>query len=172
MSDLQNRVAVMERSLQRLNDVLKGHLTPCVDNHSSGSAMLPHRDVSPLADSSADQTHTRVTGLEEPQDEDAATNGMAMTFVEENTSAFFGESSNINFTQLLLRALGTIRHSEGMLGISDSFSVVEGGDTANLSHGQSPANVTASASLDYQSLFSQPSRRWIVCWTYNSIRLA
>jgi len=148
MSDLQNRMAVMERSLQRLNDVLKGHLTPCVDNHSNGSAMLPHRDVSPLADPGADQNHTRVTGLEEPQDEDAATNGMTMTFVEENTSAFLGESSNINFTQLLLRALGTIRHSEGMLGISDSFSVVEGGDTANLSHGQSHANVTASASLD------------------------
>jgi len=149
MSDLQNRMAVMERSLQRLNDVLKGHLTPCVDNHTSGSARLSHHEVSPLADPGTDQNHTRVTGLEEPQDEDAATNGMAMTFVEENTSAFFGESSNINFTQLLLRAVGTVRHSDSsMLGASDNFSVVEGGNTANISHGQSHANVTASSSLD------------------------
>jgi DNA-binding FrmR family transcriptional regulator len=55
MSDLQNRIAVMERSLQRLNDVLKGHLTPCVDNHSSSSARPSHRDVSPLATARTDQ---------------------------------------------------------------------------------------------------------------------
>ena len=149
MSDLQNRMTVMERSLQRLNDVLKGHLTPCVDNHSSGSVMPSHRDVSPLVTTDPEQNHTRVTVLEEPQDEDAATNGMAMTFVEENTSAFFGESSNINFTQLLLRAVGTVRHSDTtMLGTSDNFSVVEGGNTANISHGQSHANVASSSSLD------------------------
>jgi hypothetical protein len=144
MSDLQNRMAVMERSLQRLNDVLKGHLTPCVDNPSSSSARFPLRDESPLATSRPDHDHTRVTGLEEPQDEDATTNGMAMTFVEENTSAFFGESSNINFTQLLLRAVRTVRHSDlTILGASDNLSIVEGGNTANISHGQSHADAPA-----------------------------
>ncbi|KAL7950094.1 fungal-specific transcription factor domain-containing protein [Trichoderma barbatum] len=53
----------------------------------------------------------RATGLEEPQDEDASTNGMAMTFVEERTSAFFGGSSNINFTRLLLSAINALRKS-------------------------------------------------------------
>jgi hypothetical protein len=149
MSDLQNRMAIMEQSLQRLNDVLKGHLTPCVDSHSSSSARLVPRDESPLVTSRTDQNHTRVTGLEEPQDEDATTNGMAMTFVEENTSAFFGESSNINFTQLLLRAVRTVRHFDStMLGASDNLSVVEGGNSANISHGQSHANAAASSILD------------------------
>ncbi|KAL4731015.1 Transcription factor FBD3 [Fusarium chlamydosporum] len=51
---------------------------------------------------------TCATGLEEPHDEDANTNGMAMTFVEEKTSAFYGEASNINFTQLLVWAIASV----------------------------------------------------------------
>ncbi|KAL6154341.1 hypothetical protein ACJQWK_01557 [Exserohilum turcicum] len=42
--------------------------------------------------------------MEEPRNEDASPNGMAMTFIEERTSAFFGESSNMNLARLLFRA--------------------------------------------------------------------
>jgi hypothetical protein len=117
------------------------------DGCYSMGAAAPCGDVSPGALSSYMQL-TRSRSVE-PQDEDAATNGMAMTFVEENTSAFFGESSNINFTQLLLRTVKTVRHSDStMLGVSDNFSVVEGGNAANISHGPSHANVAASSILD------------------------
>jgi hypothetical protein len=36
---------------------------------------------------------------------------MAMTFAEEHTSAYFGESSNINFTQLLLWAIAVVHRA-------------------------------------------------------------
>ncbi|KAF5963770.1 transcription factor [Fusarium coicis] len=51
---------------------------------------------------------TCATSLEEPDNKDANTNGMAMTFVEEKMSVYYSEASNINFTQLLLRALATV----------------------------------------------------------------
>jgi len=50
-------------------------------------------------------------GLEEPRDEDASTNGMAMSFAEEHTAAFFGESSNIYFTRVLLRAVAAVHRA-------------------------------------------------------------
>lgn len=103
----------VERLLQRLNDVVKGHLAPCEMNDSShdhGRSTRGGQQASTHAnDTHASETHT--VGLEEPQDEDAATNGMAMTFAEEHTSAFFGESSNIKFTQLLLRAIAAIHRT-------------------------------------------------------------
>ena len=111
MSDLDSRVTNVEQVLQRLNYVLEGHLSACAGDNQyrqySSSTVLPstapHDAVKPdLA---------RAVGLEEPHDEDAATNGMAMTFVEEHTSAFFGGSSNINFTRLLLSAVNHIRNT-------------------------------------------------------------
>ncbi|CEI63562.1 unnamed protein product [Fusarium venenatum] len=119
VSDLEQRVASVEHNLQRLNDVLKGHLSPCTtnsNNHHNNHDSPCHQPVieqsviSPrpnTRDKSA-PNETCATGLEEPHDEDANTNGMAMTFVEEKTSVYYGEASNINFTQLLLRALATV----------------------------------------------------------------
>nr|AMB48861.1 Zn(II)2Cys6 transcription factor [Fusarium camptoceras] len=118
VSDLEQRVTSVEQNLQRLNDVLKGHLSPCTnsnrnhhdspchepDNRPSTPAALPRSN----ARGKSTANETCATGLEEPQDEDANTNGMAMTFVEEKTSAFYGEASNINFTQLLLRAVAAV----------------------------------------------------------------
>lgn len=97
----------VERLLQRLNDVVKGHLAPCATNthdHDQARSAPTNQDH---AQSAPDMraSEPRGIGLEEPQDEDATTNGMAMTFAEEHTSAFFGESSNIHFTQLLLQAI-------------------------------------------------------------------
>ncbi|KAJ5596371.1 hypothetical protein N7450_002829 [Penicillium hetheringtonii] len=70
---------------------------------------LEQRMPSARAAPRASETHA--TGLEEPQDEDAPTNGMAMTFVEEQSSAFFGESSNINFTRLLLQSIAAVHQA-------------------------------------------------------------
>jgi hypothetical protein len=109
MSDLDSRVANVEQVVQRLNYVLEGHLTAC-----AGEAH--HREPNsfqPVALSAsyghARESNSRALALEEPHDEDATTNGMAMTFTEEQTSAFFGGSSNINFTRLLLKGVNHIR---------------------------------------------------------------
>lgn len=105
VSDLEQRVAFVEHDLMRLNDLVRGHLSPCPTN-------CPRRPTgSTPAPGAATARETHATGLEEPQDEDASTNGMAMTFVEEQSSAFFGESSNINFTQLLLRGIATVHQA-------------------------------------------------------------
>lgn len=106
VSDLEQRMVYVEQKLQRLNDAFKGHLAPC-------SNYFPYHSMSssppPGAAPRASETHA--TGLEEPQDEDAPTNGMAMTFVEEQSSAFFGESSNINFTRLLLQSIAAVHQA-------------------------------------------------------------
>jgi hypothetical protein len=105
-------MADMESKLQRLNDVLRGHLTPCAGNNPGDcAATLLDQEICPQSPKHAGAGPPLVTGLEEPQDDDAAVNGMAMVFLEKHTSAFYGESSNINFTQLLLRAVASARKS-------------------------------------------------------------
>jgi hypothetical protein len=111
MTDLDSRVANVEQIVQRLNYVLEGHLSAC-----AGDAQYRPSNPLPALSSLAASEQTKeslpqATGLEEPQDEDATTNGMAMTFIEEHSSAFFGGSSNINFTRLLLSAVNHIRDS-------------------------------------------------------------
>ena len=118
MSDLDSRVSNIEQVVQRLNYVLEGHLSACAGNAQYRSASLfPPRPLSAASDQTKDSL-PRATGLEEPQDEDATTNGMAMTFIEEHTSAFFGGSSNIYFTRLLLSAVNHIRNRARREGVS------------------------------------------------------
>lgn len=149
VSDLEQRMVVMEHTIQRLNDVLKGHLTPCADNHSCSSSRQFQQGDYPLQPAHVNSNQTRVTGLEEPRDEDAATNGMAMIFVEEHTSAFFGEASNIHFTQLLFRATATARHSgTQMPSGKDNFGIVDDGNVASITQGRSHASMTSASALD------------------------
>ncbi|KAJ0144573.1 Serine/threonine-protein kinase KIN28 [Fusarium oxysporum f. sp. albedinis] len=121
ISDLESRVYNVEQVVQRLNSFFEGHLSACATATTGNTAAAaaryrPPLNVSPPAPSSPvleetnDGSLPRATGLEEPQDEDATTNGMAMAFVEEHTSAFFGGSSNVNFTRLLLKAVNRIRN--------------------------------------------------------------
>ncbi|KAK0388792.1 hypothetical protein NLU13_5035 [Sarocladium strictum] len=113
MSDLDSRVSNVEQIVQRLNYVLEGHLSACAGNAqyrpSNALPPVPPPAAAPEQDQDRESL-PRATGLEEPPDEDATTNGMAMTFIEEQTSAFFGGSSNINFTRLLLKAVNHIRN--------------------------------------------------------------
>ena len=99
LSDLERRMVTMERTVHHLDGILKGHLSTC--------APTPHFQSSVAAQISL----PHATDLEEPQDEDPSTDGMAMVFVEERTSAFFGESSNMNFTRLLIQVLVHLRQS-------------------------------------------------------------
>jgi len=94
-----------ERMVQRLEHLLRNHISHCTDGADCRRTSLSHPSTSSVA--RAHYHHTNM--LEEPRDEDASPNGMAMTFIEERTSAFFGESSNINFARLLLRATAAVR---------------------------------------------------------------
>ncbi|GAT29569.1 C6 transcription factor [Aspergillus luchuensis] len=140
-SDLEQRVLSVEHKLQRLDDVFKGHLLPCPNNYP---CRLTSSTPAPEAVTRARETHA--TGLEEPQDEDASTNGMAMTFVEEHSSAFFGESSNINFTQLLLRAIAAVHQaSPAITSAVDKDSALQETIIASVSQAQPHRPVAASS---------------------------
>ena len=80
ITDLEQRLKHVEALLARHDDLLTGHLAPCA-------------------------THATPVEVDEPAEE---TDGMAITFVDERASAFFGESSNITFIRHLLRAMAAI----------------------------------------------------------------
>jgi hypothetical protein len=146
VSDLEQRVTTVERQLQRLSDVVQGHLSPCGKSHNNNDHHLPSNTPHPLGPEGgiAQAVEPRTIGLEEPRDEDASTNGMAMTFAEEHTSAFYGESSNINFTQLLLRAIAAVhRATPAVATMIDTELKLGDGNAARISRTQ-PHTITAS----------------------------
>ncbi|GAM87945.1 hypothetical protein ANO11243_059730 [Dothideomycetidae sp. 11243] len=98
ISDLEQRTKANEKKLMQLDRLLKNHLSECTD-------------VRRPADPTPSTQVMQANELEEPWDEDATTNGMAMTFLEERTSAFYGESSNLGFARFLLRATIAMNHS-------------------------------------------------------------
>jgi hypothetical protein len=174
VSDLEKRVTSVEQMLQRLNDVLKGHLAPCGNgiqntnnNHNGREQAISCYSVTcsdsvvsaqplPLSTSPVTGPGTRATGLEEPQDEDDSTNGIAMVFTEEKTSAFFGESSNVSFTRLLLQGIAAVHQDaarglvlpgadrDSALGESINTSVISAGAARYKLH--SEATLAADAS--------------------------
>ena len=158
VSDLEQRVATVERQLQRLNDVVQGHLSPCVNSHNNDQCLPLNTTLPPVPPAAVAQaTETRAIGLEEPRDEDASTNGMAMTFAEEHTSAFFGESSNINFTQLLLRAIAAVhRATPAVATMMDTELNLGEGNAARISRSQ-PHLLPRSNSPSGTSLTALPS---------------
>ncbi|KLU89831.1 hypothetical protein MAPG_08800, partial [Magnaporthiopsis poae ATCC 64411] len=152
MSDLEHRVTTVEKKLQRLDDVLKGHLLPCGGQSSPGC----HPNSSAGLDFAAESVprpepattrgrETHATGLEEPQDEDASANGMAMIFVEEHSSAFFGESSNIHFTQLLLRSIAAVHQALPAM----SSAMTNGGRDSGPGESLLMANVPHNTNQNY-----------------------
>ena len=126
VSNLEQRVSFVEYKLQRLNDLVSGHLSPCQSNSTCPPTGMRPLGTTPVP--ATRETETHATGLEEPQDEDASTNGMAMIFVEEQSSAFFGESSNINFTQLLLRSIASVHQASPAITAALGKDFATGGD--------------------------------------------
>lgn len=135
LSELVQRLTANERKVLQLDHLLHDHLSNCVG---------PRQAYSPA--SSAQRYHADV--LEEPRDEDATTNGMAMTFTEEHTSAFFGESSNLSFTRLLLRATAAVSQSSSSVHTAiEKDSILVQSSMARLSRiHPSPLNVSSDSS--------------------------
>ncbi|KAJ8117301.1 hypothetical protein OPT61_g1467 [Boeremia exigua] len=128
LADLETRMTSFERMLQRHDDLLRGHLSACVSNAATTSRAPTHasRDALGLA-SGLQEGDWHAPSLEEPSDEEAGTDGLAMSFVEESTSAYFGESSNINFTRLLLRVIAAMRNEAPSMqaAAGQEYSMVE-----------------------------------------------
>jgi hypothetical protein len=111
LSELDQRVAANERMLQRLDALLESHLSGYAEGLGCCDMNRSHPSVFPAAALANEESHHRANVLEEPRDEDASARGTAMTFIEEHTSAFFGESSNIHFARLLLHGTAAVRKS-------------------------------------------------------------
>lgn len=148
MSDLDQRVIVLENTVKILSQKLDGHL----DDRAH------HPSLSSAATVPADVENSRATDLEEPQDENAPTDGMAMIFVEEKTSSYFGESSNIDFTRLLLRAIAAVRQSGAGVQAtpSNEYTVVENNMMSVSQTWSSPA--VSSTEIPSLSLMALPPR--------------
>lgn len=111
LSELDQRVAANERMLQRLDGLLESHLSGYTEGLGCRNRHRNYPSVSPTVALANEESPHRANVLEEPRDEDASARGTAMTFIEEHTSAFFGESSNIHFARLLLRGTAAVRKS-------------------------------------------------------------
>lgn len=112
VSDLEQRLKDVESLLQRHDDLLAGHLSACTPK--TGSQRDTHRGNHPsvsLPYRQGEEIELDADGLEDSageRDEEPGTDGLAITFVNENASVYFGESSNIQFVRYLLRAISTI----------------------------------------------------------------
>nr|AMB48850.1 Zn(II)2Cys6 transcription factor [Fusarium camptoceras] len=156
MSDLDSRVSNLEQLYQRINYILEGHVSAC---NAPADAQYRPSNPFPPTEEQADDILPHATCLEEPQDEDATANGMAMTFIEEHTSAYFGGSSNVNFTRLLLRAVNHIRNPVRLQEVTAVSTCSHELDESNMTKAsQSYANpVATSPGADPKAMTSLPS---------------
>ncbi|KAH6615143.1 C6 transcription factor [Boeremia exigua] len=136
LSALEQRMAANERTVQRLDRLLNGHLTAVGCTHAGP----------------AEETHS--ADVLDEQDEDATTNGTAMTFIEERTSAFFGRSSNVNFVRLLLGATAAARKQHSpQTAVEREGTVLESSIMRSSHSAHAPSPVTLSTA----SMTSLPS---------------
>ena len=103
VSDFESRLKGVEDLLKRHDDLLIGHLSAC-SKHAQQSSKSPREAGSNLA-TSRESIHLDASELQDLPAGDAITDGMAMSFVDEFDSAFFGPSSNIDFTRHILGAM-------------------------------------------------------------------
>ena len=108
VSDFESRLKSVEEVLRRHDDLLLGHLSSC-----SGKADVPvtspqsSRHAHFNARTSRESIQLDASELQDIPAEEAVTDGMAMSFVDEFDSVFFGPSSNIAFTKHILRAMAS-----------------------------------------------------------------
>lgn len=96
--------------LQRHDDLLTGHLTSCrrsneVRRDPRSKGVRP--SSTPESEPAEGDVHLEGDSAGE-EDNEARTDGLAITFVGERSSAYFGESSNIHLLRWLLSAMAVI----------------------------------------------------------------
>lgn len=109
VSDFESRLKGVEEMLRRHDDLLIGHLSSCSgrqDAHASSPRSA--RQAPPFnALTSRESIQLNASEIQEIVAEETVTDGMAMSFVDEFDSVFFGPSSNIAFTKHILRAMAS-----------------------------------------------------------------
>lgn len=101
VADLETRLRKMERALLRHDDLLLGHLTACVPPTTA----MPFRSA--LADEPDNQDNDD-NDDDGAEDQPQGTDGLAITFVDEQTPVYFGESSTIRLVRTLTDAMSAI----------------------------------------------------------------
>ncbi|PNS17050.1 hypothetical protein CAC42_5014 [Sphaceloma murrayae] len=121
MTVLEDRLKVVEKQLALHTDFLKSHWNTCV-NGPSETAPLPAYPVQGVpAVPAADQT----SDIAEEAYDTTATDGMGISFVDENDFAFYGPSSNIYFMRAIIRAVTPSSPSSDALTPSGMSTTVE-----------------------------------------------
>jgi hypothetical protein len=159
LSDLENRVAANERGVQRLDRLLQCHLSNCTESTVDIITRQTQRSAGSGAALPPEESPHRANVLEEPLEEDATMNGLAMTFTEERTSAYFGESSNLHFTRVLLRATAAFHQSVSTSTAqmtSDKESILVESNMERLSQFQS-SPLAATSNVSGSALTALPS---------------
>ncbi len=103
VSELEGRVKRLEQAFQRHDNLLTGHLSSC--SRLPASSFQRPQKATPEAIHSI---QLDANGLQDPEDDDSRTDGLALTFVDEHAPAYFGESSNVAFTRYLLKAISAV----------------------------------------------------------------
>lgn len=108
VSDFETRLKNVEEILRRHDDLLVGHLSSCTGKVNAAIASpQSSRHAVFNARTSRDSIQLDASELQDIPAEEAITDGMAMSFVDEFDSVFFGPSSNIAFTKHILRAMAS-----------------------------------------------------------------
>ncbi|CAK46090.1 hypothetical protein M747DRAFT_286646 [Aspergillus niger ATCC 13496] len=106
VADLEQRLRCVESRLQRHDDLLTGHLSVCATDkvNRCDPPMGDHSSISTVRQIQ-DEVHVDGVNGEDPGSDDTKTDGLALGFVDEPTTEFYGESSSIAFTRCLLEAM-------------------------------------------------------------------
>ena len=125
VSDLEQRLKDVERSLQRHDDLLLGHLSACSTTTEASFSGPSGSHVSLRTKQTLDGIQLEATNVEDPGTDEAHTDGLAIAFVDEHTTEFHGETSNIVFIRCLLRANTAtlkLKQNEGTLSDNENTS--------------------------------------------------
>lgn len=105
MSNLEQRLKDVEHALQRHDDLLRGHLSACTNTLDARSTTSPGNSSSSATRQLQDGLQLDTPNAEDPGIDEANTDGLAILFLDQQTPAFYGESSNIYFSRYLLQAM-------------------------------------------------------------------
>ena len=127
VSDFEARLKTVEETLKRHDDLLVGHLSS-YSTRSGVPPTSPQRNDVIRSTPARESIQMNASELQDVPAEEAVTDGMAMSFMDEFDSVFFGPSSNIAFTRSILQAMQSRNINQPKTFRShDKRSVLDGG---------------------------------------------
>ncbi|KAF4550089.1 Fungal specific transcription factor domain-containing protein 21 [Elsinoe fawcettii] len=160
MAVLDTRLHEVEKQLALHSEFLRSHWNNC-NNNASGSStdLLPPPAL--LTNTISSMTaHVAETEVAEDDYERTATDGMAMSFVDENDFAFYGPTSNIHFMRSIISAVSPTERPGDSDTPSAMKSTVESIMRASRAHSDDTRPQTST--IDPYALPSEPEMRRIL----------